>query len=67
MQIEGWCYKHNCPLHMVPIAGSWEYLCPECLKEIRVYSVTNVAEEPRKDPIRDMMVNGVKTGVSMDA
>ena len=66
MQTEGWCYKHNCPLHIVPISGTWQYVCPECVKETQTYYATNVAITTRETPIRDMMVHGVPQEVSED-
>jgi len=59
MQIEGWCYQHNCPLHFIPTNGIWQYLCPECVKETKEYYPTNITISTGKTPIRDMMVNGV--------
>ncbi len=58
--IEGWCYRHNCPLHFVPMSGTWQYVCPECAKERpQIYYTTNMTIRTKATPIRDMMVNGV--------
>jgi hypothetical protein len=39
---------------MVPISGTWQYVCPECMKETQTYYATIRME---KTPIRDMTVN----------
>lgn len=68
MPTEGWCYQHNCPFHIVPMSGTWQYVCPECVKEQpRTYYATNMTIRTKEMPIRDMMVNGVPKEVSGDA
>lgn len=67
MQIEGWCHRHNRPLHFIPISGTWQYVCPECVKETQTYYyATNVTVRTEKTPIRDMMVHGVPEEVTGD-
>lgn len=59
MRIDGYCYKHSCPLHIVPISGSWQMVCPQCIQEQRLYTVntTSTQSELDRKPIRFMTVN----------
>jgi len=59
MQTEGWCFKHNRALHMVPMSGNWVFICPECLEERKLYTTTsmNTAVQTRSTPILDYKIH----------
>ena len=56
MRIDGYCYKHSCPLQAVPISGWVQMVCPQCIQEQRLYTANTTSTQSELDskPIQFM-------------